>query len=288
VPGGFRLTRVQGQVYMLSGAGGNIALQVGDEGVLVVDTGRVETAPAVVATVSQLTTAPVRLIINTAADRDHAGGNEIVGQAGRRMSTGFGFGGSETPGAAIMARQAVMNRMVAEKAPECALPTSTYDVFPTRSVFFNGEGIELRHMPAAHSDGDSFVFFRRSDVVVTGDIFNTSLYPLIDLEHGGSVQGVIDALNELLEITIPALKQEGGTYVIPGHGRLADEADVAEYRDMVTIVRDRVRSLIARKMTLQQVRAERPTLDFDGRYGATDGVSTTDRFIDAVYRSLSR
>jgi glyoxylase-like metal-dependent hydrolase (beta-lactamase superfamily II) len=143
-------------------------------------------------------------------------------------------------------------------------------------------------MPAAHSDGDSFVFFRRSDVVVTGDIFNTSLYPLIDLEHGGSVQGVIDALNELLEITIPALKQEGGTYVIPGHGRLADEADVAEYRDMVTMVRDRVRRLIAQKMTLQQIRAARPTLDFDGRYGATDGVSTTDRFVDAVYRSLSR
>jgi glyoxylase-like metal-dependent hydrolase (beta-lactamase superfamily II) len=274
---------------MLGGAGGNIAVQVGSDGVLLVDSGRSDMANAVIGAVRQLTAAPIRLIINTSANVDHAGGNDAVGRAGRRMASGFGGpAGSETPGAAIMARQAVMNRMVAEKAPDCALPTTTYDVFSTRGIFFNGEGIELRHMPAAYSDGDSFVFFRRSDVVSTGDIFNTNLYPVIDLARGGSVGGVISALNELLQITIPALKEEGGTYVIPGHGRIADEADVSEYRDMVTIVRDRVRSLIARKMTLEQVKAQRPTLDFDGRYGATEGPSTTDRFIEAVYRSLSR
>jgi cyclase len=287
LPSGLRLRPVQGNVYMLSGAGANIAVQVGSDGVLLVDSGRADTANAVVAAVRQLTAAPIRLIINTAGDADHAGGNDAVGRAGSRLTSAIG-GGGDTPGAAIMARQAVMDRLIKEKAPECALPTTTYDTVPTRSLFFNGEGIELRHMAAAHSDGDSFVFFRRSDVVSTGEIFNPNLYPFIDLDHGGSIGGVVAALNELLEITIPALKQEGGTYVIPAHGHISDEADVSEYRDMVTIVRDRVRALIARKMTLAQVKAERPTLDYDGRYGGTDGPWTPDRFVEAVYTSLSR
>lgn len=287
---GMRITPVQGSLYMLGGAGGNIAMQVGSEGVLLVDSGSADRADAVIATLRQLTASPIRLIINTSAGAEHTGGNDALMRIGRRFATSLGRTGGpgDQPGAAIMARQAVQNRLIAEKASECALPTTTYDVFPTRSLFFNGEGIELRHMPAAQSDGDSFVFFRRSDVVVTGDIFSTSLYPVIDLEHGGSIEGTIAALNQLLEITIPALKQEGGTMVIPGHGRVGDEADVSEYRDMVTIVRDRVRALAAKNMTLEQVKAERPTLDFDGRYGATDGPSTTDRFIEAVYRGVSQ
>ena len=288
LPSGLRVRRVQGNVYMLSGAGANIALQVGSDGVLLVDSGRADTANAVIAAVRQLTDAPIRFIINTTADADHAGGNDAVGRAGWRLTSAVGGGGGDTPGATIMARQAVMDRLIKENAPECAWPTTTYDVVPTRSLFFNGEGIELRHMAAAHSDGDSFVFFRRSDVVSTGEIFNPNLYPFIDLDHGGSIGGVIAALNELLEITIPALKQEGGTYVIPAHGHISDEADVSEYRDMVTIVRDRVRALIARKMTLDQVKAEHPTLDYDGRYGGTEGPWIPDRFVEAVYKSLSR
>jgi cyclase len=286
LPSGLRLRPVQGNVYMLSGAGANIAVQVGSDGVLLVDSGRTDTANAVVAAVRQLTSAPIRLIINTAGDADHAGGNDAVGRAGRRLTSAID-GGGDIPGAAILAHQAVMDRLIREGAPECAYPTSTYDVFPTRSLFHNGEGIELRHIASAHSDGDSLVFFRRSDVVSAGEIFNANLYPFVDLEHGGSVNGVIAGLNELLEITIPALKQEGGTYVIPAHGHVSDEADVSEYRDMVTIVRDRVRALIARKMTLEQVKAERPTLDYDGRYGGTEGPSTPDHFIEAVYKSLS-
>jgi len=288
LPGGLRLRRVQGNVYMLSGAGANIAVQVGSDGVLIVDSGRADTANAVIAALRQLTPAPLQMIINSTGDADHTGGNEVVARAGRRLTSSLGPGGGATLGAAIIARQAVMDRMIKEKATDCALPTTTYDVYPTRSLYFNDEGIELRHVVAAHSDGDSIVFFRRSDVVSAGEIFNTNLYPFIDIEHGGSVNGVVAALNELLEITIPALKQEGGTYVIPGHGRLADEADVSEYRDMVTIVRDRVRALIARKMTLEQVKAERPTLDYDGRYGGTEGPWTPDRFVEAVYQSLSQ
>jgi len=273
---------------MLSGAGANIAVQVGSDGVLIVDSGRTDMANAVIAALRQLTPAPLQMIINSTGDADHTGGNEAVARAGRRLTSALGAGGGATVGAAIIARQAVMDRMIKEKAPDCALPTTTYDVYPTRSLYFNDEGIELRHVAAAHSDGDSLVFFRRSDVVSVGEIFNTNLYPFIDIEHGGSVDGVVAALNELLEITIPALKQERGTYVIPGRGRLADEADVSEYRDMVTIVRDRVRALIARKMTLEQVKAERPTLDYDGRYGGTEGPWTPDRFVEAVYRSLSQ
>ncbi len=287
LPSGLRLRRVQGNVYMLSGAGANIAVQVGVDGVLIVDSGRADMATAVIAALRQLTPAPLRTIINSTGDADHTGGNEVVGRAGLRVTSGFAAGGGPTVGAAIVARQAVMDRMITEKAPECALPTATYDVYPTRSLYFNDEGIELRHVAAAHSDGDSLVFFRRSDVVVAGEIFNTNLYPFIDIEHGGSVDGVVAALNQLLEITIPALKQERGTYVIPGRGRVADEADVSEYRDMVTIVRDRVKALVARKMSLEQVKAERPTLDYDGRYGGTDGPWTPDRFVEALYRSLS-
>jgi glyoxylase-like metal-dependent hydrolase (beta-lactamase superfamily II) len=279
---------VQGNVYMLSGAGANIAVQVGSDGVLLVDSGRADMANAVIAALRQLTPAPLQMIINSTGDADHTGGNEAVARAGRRLTSALGPGGGATVGAAIIARQAVMDRMIKEKAPDCALPTTTYDIYPTSSLYFNDEGIELRHMPAAHSDGDSLVFFRRSDVVSAGEIFNTNLYPFIDIEHGGSVDGVVAALNALLEITIPALKQERGTYVIPGRGRLADEADVSEYRDMVTIVRDRVRALLARKLTLEQVKAERPTLDYDGRYGGTEGPWTPDRFVEAVYRSLSR
>ena len=287
LPGGLRLRHVQGSDYMLSGAGANIAVQVGSEGVLLVDSGRADAANDVVAALRQVTSTPIIMIINTTGDADHTGGNDVVGRAGRHLSSAID-GGGDTPGAGILAHQAVMDRLVKENAPECAYPTTAYDFVPTRSLFYNGEGIELRHMAAAHSDGDSFVFFRRSDVVSTGEIFNPNLYPFIDLEHGGTIGGVIAALNELLEITIPALKQEGGTYVIPAHGHISDEADVSEYRDMVTIVRDRVRALIARKMTLEQVKAERPTLDYDGRYGGTDGPWTPDRFVEVVYKSLTQ
>jgi glyoxylase-like metal-dependent hydrolase (beta-lactamase superfamily II) len=218
------------------------------------------------------------------------GGNEALGKKGSTIAGGNvvgDIGGSASQGATIIAHEEVLNRMSAPPAagqPAAsfgALPTDTY-VGAEKDLFFNGEGIQLLHQPAAHTDGDTIVFFRRSDVVSTGDIFTPERYPIIDLDRGGSVQGLIDGLNLIIDLTIPAEKQEGGTLVIPGHGRLCDEADVVEYRDMLTIVRDRFQDMIGKGMTLEQVKAAKPTEDYDPLYG------NNTRFVEAVYRSLKK
>jgi glyoxylase-like metal-dependent hydrolase (beta-lactamase superfamily II) len=188
-------------------------------------------------------------------------------------------------GPRIIAHESVLAAM-SGRAPSAAWPTETF-FGEDKEIFFNDEAIQLLHQPG-HTDGDILVFFRRSDVVSAGDLFSTMTYPVIDLENGGSVQGAIDGLNRLLDLAIPRDKAEGGTYVIPGHGRVSDEADVVEYRDMLTIVRDRVQDLIEKGRTLEEVKAARPTLDYDGRYAAdSDQGWTTDRFVEAVYRDLS-
>jgi cyclase len=281
---------VQGNVYMLVGAGGNITLQVGDEGVLLVDTSVEQMSDKVLAAIRSLSDKPIRYIINTHAHADHVGGNAAIAKVGATIAGGNMGVGANT-GASILAHQNVLDRMTAptgqqSPTPTAAWPTDTY-VTKRKELFFNGEAIEIIHQPAAHTDGDSLVFFRRSDVLSSGDLFGTITYPVIDLERGGNIQGIVDALNAMLDITIPKDKQEGGTYVIPGHGRLCDEADLLEYRDMVTIVRDRIQDLVKKGMTLAQVKAARPTLDYDGRYGAKTGPWTTDMFIEAVYRNLS-
>ena len=166
-----------------------------------------------------------------------------------------------------------------------AWPTVTL-FMPQKDIYFNGEAVQILHQPAAHTDGDSLVFFRGSDVVSTGDVFTTTGYPVIRPEDGGGIDGVIAALNRIIELTVPEEKQEGGTLVIPGHGRLCDEADVVEYRDMVTIIRDRIKSMVDMGMTLRQVQAAKPTADYDGRYGATSGFWTTEQFVAAAYESL--
>jgi glyoxylase-like metal-dependent hydrolase (beta-lactamase superfamily II) len=193
--------------------------------------------------------------------------------------------------ARLLAHEKVMARM---SAPTGAAAPRPFGAWPTetffgddKEIFFNDEAIQLLYQPG-HTDGDVLVFFRRSDVVASGDLFLTTTYPVIDVERGGSVQGVINGLNRLLDVTIPKDKAEGGTYVVPGHGRLSDEADVVEYRDMLTIVRDRIRDLIAQGKSLVEVKAAGPTQDYDGRYGETNGAWTTDRFIETVYRELSR
>jgi glyoxylase-like metal-dependent hydrolase (beta-lactamase superfamily II) len=157
-----------------------------------------------------------------------------------------------------------------------------------KDLYFNGEAVQLLHQPAAHTDGDSIVFFRKSDVIATGDVFTPASYPMIDIARGGSINGIVDALNRIIDLTVPAEKQEGGTMVIPGHGRLCDEADVVEYRDMMTIIRDRIRDLVKKGMTLEQVKAMRPTRDYDPLYGATEGPWTTDSFVEAAYNSLKQ
>jgi cyclase len=287
---GLRLLPVQGRVYMLMGAGGNITLQIRNErtedGVLLVDTGTSSSSEAVLAAIRQITTAPIRLIINTSDEGQHTGGNITLGQYGARLTTNnAGDTNGETPGAAIIAREEVMIRMVVGGIEDCGWPNRTYAAYPRLTLPFNGEGIRITHMQNAITDGDSFVYFRNSDVVSTGDIFNTDRYPPIDLERGGSINGVVAALNELLEITIPALKNEGGTYVVPGHGRIADEADVSEYRDMATIVRDRIQIYIERGMSLEEIQQMRPTLEYNGRY---DNGLSPEEFVEIVYMSLSQ
>jgi glyoxylase-like metal-dependent hydrolase (beta-lactamase superfamily II) len=285
---------VQGNIYMLVGAGGNITLQIGKEGVLLVDTGLAQNSDKVLAEIRKLSTKPIRYIINTHVHADHTGGNAAIAKAGSTIAGGNVSGNISDAGegAAVLAHQAILDRMSAPPAagqpaiPFAALPTDTY-ITNEKHMYFNGEGIEIVHEPAAHTDGDSFVFFRRSDVVSTGDIFTPTNYPVIDLQRGGNIQGIIAALNHLIEMTIPAEKQEAGTYVIPGHGRLCDQADVVEYRDMATVIRDRIQDMIKKGMTLEQVKAAKPTRDYDPEYGTTTGFWTTDMFVEAAYKSLS-
>lgn len=283
---------VQGNVSMIVGDGANIAMSVGPDGVLLVDSGLPQNVDKLMDLVRQTApNKPLRIIINTNADQDHAFGNEKLGPMGRRIA-----GGNEGAGAGasaqIIAHENVLDRLsapVGQTAPmtPAGWPTDSYYT-KKMEVFFNGESIIIESQPAAHTDGDSMVWFRKSDVVASGDIYNTTTFPVIDLAKGGGVQGVIDGLNRLLDITVPQEKQEGGTYVIPGHGRLSDEADVVEYRDMTTILRDRIADLIKKGKTLQQLKDMKVLADYDARYGATTGPWTTDQFLEAMFTDLSK
>jgi cyclase len=285
---------VQGNVYMIGGAGGNITVQIGDMGVLVVDTGLASMSDKVIAAIRKLTSKPLQYIVNTHFHADHTGGNMAVRRAGVTI-TGANVTGNLTDartGAQVIAHENVLDRMSAPTGKQSptqpdAWPTETY-LSGQKEVFFNEEPVLVMYQPAAHTDGDSLVFFRRSDVVATGDIFVTTSYPFIDLERGGSIQGEVDALNNILEIAIPGYQDEGGTLIIPGHGRICDRPDLLEYRDMVTIIRDRVQAAIKKGMTLEQVKAAGLTKDYDGRYNAKSGFGTAEMFVEAAYKSLNQ
>jgi cyclase len=295
--------RVRKNFYIIAGAGGNIAVQVGTDGVVLVNSGTREASDSVLAAIQKLSDQPIRYIINTSADTDQVGGNAKLSKAGRSI---FAPAGAEAPNAfeklmtngfaaSILAFETVLARMSAPTGktapfPSDAWPVETYDQ-KRKYIYLNGEGLDILHQPAAHSDGDSFVHFRGSDVVVAGDIIDTTRYPLIDIEKGGSIKGEIDALDHLIELAIPSIPfvyQEGGTYIVPGHGRVCDQADIVEYRDMIVIIRDVIQSMMRRGMTLDQIKAASPTKPFESQYGSKSGNWTTNNFVEAVYKSLAK
>jgi len=291
---GLEVLQVRPNFYMIAGAGGNVGVQVGDDGVVLVDSGAAANADAVLAAIRKISSAPIRYVIDTSADADHVGGNETISQAGETLFTGRTIGlPSEFAGtaASVLATENVLTRMSAAQPAytAAALPTETF-FYPRKYMFLNGEGIEVLHQPAAHTDGDAIVFFRRSDVIVAGDVLDTTRFPVIDVARGGTIDGEIAALNRLVDLAIPSVpivSREAGTSIIPGHGRICDQLDVVEYRDMVTIIRDRIRDLIKAGRTLEQVKATDPARGYKARYGSTTGPWTTDQFVEAVYRSLA-
>jgi cyclase len=291
--GEIHILPVQGNVYMLVGDGGNIAVQVGkDEGAMVVDSGAGRLSDKVIAAIRTLSDKPIQFIVNTSFHLDHTGGNARLHAVGYDPEANGGIlrvFADAGMGATMMAHQNVLNRMSAPTGkvaptPADGWPTDTY-VQGRRRKLHNGEAVELFWEPNATTDGDSIVHFRRSDVIVTGDIFNSTRYPVIDVKAGGTVQGEITALNNILDKTV-SWRQEGGTLVIPGHGRLCNEWEVTEYRDTMVIIRDRVQAMIGKGATLQQVLAARVSADYDARFGSNSGPWTTAMFIEAVYTSL--
>jgi glyoxylase-like metal-dependent hydrolase (beta-lactamase superfamily II) len=286
---------VQGNVWLINAGFVNVAAQIGPDGVFVVDTGTEALGEKILAEIKRLAgDKPLRFIVNTHAHPDHIGGNVAIAKAGRSIISGnfAGQAGAEAANAAkIITHENAQLRMAGGEggqpaAPTAAMPTDTFFV-RRHDMYFNGEAIQLLHQPNAHTDGDVIVYFRKSDVIVTGDVYINTTFPVINLPQGGSLNGTIAALNRIIELTVPKDKQEGGTFVIPGHGRLADEADVVEYLDLVTIIRDRLNDAIKKKMTLEQIKAARLLRDYEGRYGATQGFWTTDAFLEAAYKSLT-
>ena len=292
--GEVRVLHVQGQVYMLVSADGNMVVQAGPDGVLVVDTLTASLSTPVLAAIRSISDKPIHFIVNTQGDAEHTGGNEALAKAGpTRPDRGpltNGLGGNAGGTTSIIAHENVLARMSAATSGPAARsreswPTDTY-FEDQNDLFFNQEAVQVLYQPHAHADGDSIVFFRRSDVIVAGDLYSTTSYPVFDTSRGGSINGVIAALNRIIKLAVPGDTEEGGTMIVPGHGRLSDEIDVVEYRNMLTIVRDRIQALIGDGKALEQVRIAQPTLDYDARYGAVSGPASPDPFVTAVYESL--
>ena len=317
--GGIRVLPIRGNIYLLVGGGANITASVGKDGVLAVDTGsaantdrvltalrdlsrRVTAAPRPMQSCVGVTTGcgwwasseflettsgtraprPIAGIINTSDDPDHVAGNAVIAAAGR--SFGVRNMGSAVSGAWVVAHENMTLRLT--KSNQSSLVASeTYFGREKKLNFFNGEGVVVTHHPAAHTDGDSMVYFRGSDVIAAGDILDMTSYPVIDVARGGTIQGVVDALNWILDVAVVEHMMEGGTMIIPGHGRVTDAADVAYYRDMMTIFRDRVRAMKAKGMTLEQIVKARPTRDYDGRFGKNAAWTPT-MLLEAIFKTV--
>jgi glyoxylase-like metal-dependent hydrolase (beta-lactamase superfamily II) len=305
----FEMLPVLGGVYLLAGGPSNVAIQVGNEGVLLVDSATADLSDMVLQAIRVVSNKPVAYIINTSPDPLHFGGNEKIGNAGQNPTqapAGIGGPGAARPdnnggggnnpaalrpmGAIVFAHENTLNRLSAPTGEKSDVP---FGLWPTntffterKSLYFNDEPIELLHAPNAHTDGDVMVFFRKSDVIATGDVIDTLGYPMFDATKGGGITGELDALNTVIDVAVPHFNQQGGTRIVPGHGRILNEADVVEYRDMVTIIHDRVKLGIEKGLSLAQIKAQRPTFDYDGLYSRPTW--TGEMFVDAIYADLTR
>jgi glyoxylase-like metal-dependent hydrolase (beta-lactamase superfamily II) len=299
---GLDVVQLRPNFYVIGGAGGNIVVQTGPVGVILVDSGSTAMSDKVLAAIRQITPLPIRYIINTSMDADHVGGNDKLAKAGLSIlpgavAAGAGLGDallSNEGAASVLAHENVLTRMSAPTGqqspfPAALWPTKTF-AFRMYSMYLNGEGIQVIHQPAAHTDGDTIVFFRRGDVIATGDIIDTTRFPFIDVARGGSVQGELDALNRLMDLSIhnlPLQWEADRTLLVPGHGHVYDKLDLLEYRDAVTVVRDRIQDLIDQGKTFEQVKAANPTLGYRSQYGSESGPWTTDMFVEVVYKELA-
>ena len=294
--GEIQILHVKGSVHMLVGSGGNIAVQVGDQGTLLVDTGSGAMTDEALAAIESITPEPIRYIVNTSHARDYTGGNAAIATAGGQVLTFRGAGSSSVQGqfgadrSSIISFYSVFHRMAAppgdmEPREEAAWPNNTFSI-PLKRLYFNDEPVMIMHRPST-TDGNVVVLFRKSDVVAAGALLNLETFPVIDVDAGGSIQAVVDGLNGLIDLAVPSGRSEGGTMIIPGRGRIADFAEAAQQRDMMTVIRDRVQDMIGKGMTLEEVIEAGPTRGYDARYGRDTGAWTTGMFVEAVYRSLS-
>lgn len=277
---------VQGKIHMIATGGSNIAVMIGEQGLIVVDSGNIEASNNVIEAIQKLSALPVRYLINTSPLPSHLDGNLGIYTIGEpRLGSGEAEIGFSIPTIGHANGLTHLATTLIDEAPFEKWPNSTF-FSKKKSLFLNGEPVDIELQPAAITDADLFVHFRQSDVLVAGDIFNTSSYPHFYPELGGSLQGVIDGLNRIIDIAVPEFNQQGGTLIIPGHGRLASESDVVEYRDMLTIIRDRVQIMISEGLTFEEVLAARVTLEYDPIYGYESGEWTTGMFLEAVYEDL--
>ena len=284
--------QIRPNVFVIFGAGSNVAVHVGEDGVILVDSGATPMADNLLAAVRAITKQPIRMIINTSADADHVGGNDKVGSAGVAINPDS-F--SDEEHATVLAHENVLQRMSTPKGNETPFPVDMWpnETFTSklRSMYINDDAIQVIRQLGAHTDGDTMVHFRRADVIVTGDVIDLRQFPVIDPARGGSIQGELDALNHLLELTVPAMPlvlKPGRTLLVPGHGRVSDYGELVEYRDMVTVIKDIIQDMITRGMTLEQVKAANPTQGYRRRYGADSGPWTTDMFVEAIYNGLKK
>lgn len=268
-----RTVRVADGVYMLMGAGGNIGVSAGASGIVLIDDQFAPLSDKIKTALAAINPAPIRFVLNTHWHGDHTGGNENFAKGG----------------VVIVAHENVRHRMSVEQfiaafgskvppSPETALPIVTFT--DAVNFYLNGDSISALHVAPAHTDGDVVIYFRRANVVHMGDTYFNGRYPFIDLSSGGSVDGMVAAVDRVLAMTDP------NTKYIPGHGELSGRAELAAYRDMLATVRDRIRKLARQGKTLAQVKAAKPSAEFDAAWGT--GFINADRFVEILYDDLSK